>query len=56
MEKKKDLIERIIEVTANSVTPEEFKKTWGYSIDEHVEDMMDRIRKLEGKKAMYERA
>ena len=51
-----DLLERIIEVTANSVTPEEFKETWGYSIDEHVADMMDRIRELEGKEAPVKEA
>lgn len=45
------LLERIAEITANSVSPEEFKKTWGYTIDEHVEDMMDRIHQLEGKDA-----
>lgn len=42
-----DLLERIDEITANSVTPEEFKQTWGYTIDEHVADMMDRIHQLE---------
>ena len=51
MRKKMDLLDKMVEVTANSVTPEEFKETWGYSIDEHVGDMMDRIHKLEGKKA-----
>ena len=45
------LLEKIDEITANSVTPEEFKETWGYSIDEHVEDMMDRIHKLEAEEA-----
>ena len=44
-----DLLERIDEITANSVTPEEFKQTWGYTIDEHVKDMMNRIHQLEGK-------
>ena len=43
------LIEKINEITANSVTPEEFKKATGYSIDEHVANMMDRIHRLEGK-------
>lgn len=51
MAKKMGLLERIAEITANSVTPEEFKETWGYTIDEHVEDMMDRIHQLEGKKS-----
>ena len=56
MAKNVDLLERIIEVTANSVTPEEFKETWGYSIDEHVADMMDHIRELEGKEAPVKEA
>lgn len=43
------LIEKINEITANSVTPEEFKKATGHSIDEHVANMMDRIHRLEGK-------
>ncbi len=42
-------MERICEITANSVTPEEFEEMWGYTVDEHVDDMMDRIHKLEGK-------
>lgn len=47
MGKKMDLLDRIDEVTANSVTREEFKETWGYSMEEHVADMMDRIHRLE---------
>lgn len=47
MAKKMDLLDRIDEVTANSVTREEFKETWGYSMEEHVADMMDRIHRLE---------
>lgn len=49
MQKELDLLERICEITANSVTPEEFEEMWGYTVDEHVDDMMDRIHKLEGK-------
>ena len=45
-----DLRDKINEITANSVTPEEFKKATGYSIDEHVAKMMDRIHELEGTK------
>lgn len=45
-----DLLDKINEITANSVTPEEFKKATGHSIDEHVANMMDRIHELEGKK------
>ena len=42
-----DLLDRIDEVRANSVTPEVFKETWGYSLKEHVDKMMEFIRKLE---------
>ncbi len=34
------LMERIDFIRANSVTDDEFKKMWGYSIDEYVEKMM----------------
>ena len=46
-----DLLEKIVEITANSVTPEEFKETWGYTLDEHVENMMDRVHELEATEA-----
>ena len=42
-----DLLGRIDQVASNSVTPEEFKEFWGYTIDEHVANMMDKIHKLE---------
>lgn len=54
MAKQKDLLDRIDEVRANSVTPEKFKETWGYSLEDHVEDMMDFIRELEAKEAPAE--
>jgi len=43
------LMDRIDEVRANSVTPEKFEKTWGCSLEEHVDDMMDFIHDLESK-------
>ena len=46
MPKKMDLLERIDEVTANSVTPEQFKETWGYGVDEYVANMMEHLREL----------
>ncbi len=49
MQKELDLLERICEITANSVSPEEFEEMWGCTIDDHVADMMDRIHRLEGK-------
>ena len=54
MVKTKDLLDRIDEVRANSVTPEKFKETWGYSLEEHVDDMMDFIHELEAKEAPVE--
>lgn len=51
MSAKKDLLERIDEVRANSVTPEQFEKRWGYSLDDHVGRMMGFIHKLEGRNA-----
>ena len=41
------LMERIDFIRANSVTDDEFKKMWGYSIDEHVEKMMKWCRKFD---------
>lgn len=35
-----NLLEKIDELRAKSVTPEQFEKTWGYSIDEYVDKMM----------------
>jgi len=45
MKKKINFIEQLDELKANSVTPEEFKKVWGYSLEEHAEDMLDYIHK-----------
>lgn len=35
-----NLIEKIDELRANSVTPEQFEKIWGYSLDDYVAKMM----------------
>ena len=35
-----NLLEKIDEVRAMSVTPEQFEKMWGYTIEEYVEKMM----------------
>ena len=42
-----NLIDRIDEIRANSVTDEEFKKVWGTSIDEHVDKMMAHVAEIE---------
>ena len=54
MRQKVDLIDRIDEVRANSVTPEQFKKRWGYSLEDHGKRMMDFIHKLEAEEAPAE--
>lgn len=41
------LMERIDFIRANSVTDDEFKKMWGYSIVEHVEKMMKWCQKFD---------
>lgn len=35
-----NLLEIIDELRANSVTTEQFKEMWGYSLDEYVDKMM----------------
>ena len=35
-----NLLEKIDELRAKSVTPEQFKKMWGYSIEEYMAKMM----------------
>jgi hypothetical protein len=34
------LLEKIDELRAQSVTPEMFEKTWGYSVEEYLDKMM----------------
>ena len=35
-----NLIEKIDELRAQSVTNEQFEKTWGYSVEEYLDKMM----------------
>ncbi len=42
MAKYSRLMDRIDTIRANSVSDKEFEQTWGKSLDEHVEKMMDR--------------
>lgn len=39
MAKKKNLLDRLDEVRTNSVTPEEFEKAWGMSVEEYREQI-----------------
>lgn len=43
----KDLLDRIDEVRANSVTPEKFEKMWGYTIDEYLDKMMAKVAEID---------
>lgn len=49
MKKNLAFIETIDEARANRVSPEKFEQTWGYSLEHHVERMMDFINELEKK-------
>ena len=40
-----NLLEKIDELRAMSVTPEQFKQMWGYTIEEYVEKMMKFVAK-----------
>ena len=44
-----NLLDKIDELRAMSVTPEQFKKMWGYSIEEYLAKMM---RFVEERKAL----
>lgn len=57
MAQKENIMDRIDTIRANSVTDAEFEKTWGRSLDEHVERLMDRwdILLAQAKKAIDER-
>lgn len=46
-----NLSEKIDELRALSVTPEQFKKMWGYSIDEYLEKMMKFAEELDANDA-----
>lgn len=35
-----NLLEKIEELRAQSVTPEQFEQTWGYSIEDYLDRMM----------------
>ena len=46
-----NLLEKIDELRAQSVTPEKFKKMWGYSIDVYVNKMMSLVEQLDAEVA-----
>lgn len=46
-----NLLEKIDELRAKSVTPEKFEKMWGYSIDTYVDKMMALVEQLDAEDA-----
>ncbi len=46
-----NLLEKIDELRAKSVTHEKFKEMWGYSIDEYLEKMMKFAEELDANDA-----
>lgn len=46
-----NLLEKIDELCAQSVTPENFEKMWGYSIDTYVDKMMAIVEQLDAEDA-----
>ena len=46
-----NLLEKIDELRAQSVTPEKFEKMWGYSIDAYVDKMMALVEQLDAEDA-----
>lgn len=49
MENLENLLDRIDAIRANSVTDQEFDKTWGTSLDKHLEKMMEIVSKIDVK-------
>lgn len=52
-DKTMNLLEKIDEICAKSVTPERFEKVWGVSIEEHLDRLMEFVeeqKKLEEKR------
>ena len=44
-----NLLDRIDAIRANSVTDQEFDKTWGSSLDRHLEKMMEMVSRIDAK-------
>ena len=42
-----NLLEKIDELRAQSITPEKFEKTWGVSIKEHIDRLMVFVKEQE---------
>lgn len=50
-----NLLEKIDEMRAKSVTREKFKAMWGYSIDEYLDKMMAIVEEQDAKDAAAEK-
>lgn len=46
-----NLLEKIDELRAQSVTPEKFEKMWGYTIDAYLDKMMAIVERLDAEDA-----
>ena len=45
----KNVIDKIDAIKANSVNEKEFKSVWGISLDEHMDRMMEHVRKTDAR-------
>ena len=45
----KNVIDQMDSIKANSVSEKEFKNTWGISLDEHMNKMMEHVRKTDAR-------
>ncbi len=44
---KKNVIDQIDAIKANSVTEEQFRANWGISLNEHISKMMAHVQKID---------
>lgn len=49
MAAKMNIIDRIDTLRANSVTDEQFRATWGMSLNEHIAKMMSHVQKTDAR-------
>ena len=50
-----NLLEKIDELRANSVTAERFEEVWGLSIEDHLDELMQFVKEQEAKNAAAEK-
>lgn len=49
MEATKNIVDMIDAIKANSVSEKQFESVWGISLDDHMERMMDHVRKTDAR-------